>query len=191
MWAQRQYLEEWFGSDLKDIAILGKTGKPWDKDHIVPHNFFNDPANNKNVTPEIVYAALQSAFPGIYRFDESKYSFWDVRWGWRHKTGNFRIWPQGFNRKDQDMGVTEKLDQRETIDEYRVLSQWWNDNVGTEKLSAASAINDVDNWQNTTSQKGGWDQKSLTAFFKAVSCRELEIYTELYNFIKQGFDKIK
>ena len=191
MWAQRRYLEEWFASSDKDddslsqIAMLGELGQPWDKDHIVPTDFFNHP-NVKNITPRIIHNALDNFDNGTYGLDASKYHFGDVRGGWRNKIGNYRIWPQGFNRKDQDMGVRDKLEQSEPIEGYRVLSRWWNKNIGKGNLATASAIYDIDLWNRTPRQKSQRNEDSLTAFFQAVSGREERIYKDLFDCIKDG-----
>ena len=79
MWSQRRALDGWFRDFLSTIALLGEMGRPWDYDHIVPQDFFN---NYKADTHDI-RAALADIHPDLARDD------WNaVRLGWRGSFGN-------------------------------------------------------------------------------------------------------
>lgn len=180
MWSQRKVLDEWFAQFLWKIAMLGEAGRPWDYDHLVPKDFFND----FGCKAKDLSAALQEL--GL------KGGSWKEVKHWRDFTGNYRIWPLGFNRRDGDIGVYEKLTQTEALDGHIVLSKWWNNQVdkrgGCLCLADASVVDlGAKNWKETRNEKNEWTKEELIAFMQAVRKRERVLYGALLDFIWPGF----
>lgn len=183
MWSQRKALDEWFGKEfLRKIAMLGEAGRPWDHDHLVPQDFFN----NHGYAPEDVIRAALKEVP-------LKQGGWKEVKLWRNVTGNYRIWPLGFNRKDGNTGVYKKLTQNEVLKKsHVVLSWWWNDQVdkrgGCLSLADASVVDlGAEKWEETPAEKKEWTKEELIAFMQAVRAREQVLYGALLDFIWPGF----
>lgn len=177
MWSQRKALDEWFGGFRHKIAVLGEGGRPWDLDHLVPQAFFN----YFGCKDEDVRAALEQL--------DRKQGQWKEVKPWRNCIGNCRIWPLGFNRKDGDTYVYEKLTQHEELPGYIVLSKWWNSQVDKRgRLADASVVDLVaEKWKETPDRNRQWTQEELIAFMEAVSLREQVLYGALLDFIWPGF----
>lgn len=185
MWAQRQALDEWFGELESDLPTLGETGQPWDMDHIVPSDFFN----YYGATPEDANQAISRVVEFMLAPDKS--NNWANIKEWRNRTGNCRLWPLGFNRKDGDLSAKIKLDTDSPGEnnDHLVLIKWLRDKTenkvaGMYPLMTASAIDASQRWLETPENKKSWSESEIEAFLQSVQDREDYIYSKLWEFIK-------
>lgn len=184
LWNQRKTLDEWFVDYEDEIKILGDEGRPWDHDHIVPYSFFYgyDCASEGDLK-----TILQP-----YELDlGDKNSLWDKFRSYRNHTGNYRVWPSGSNRSDQDCCARDKLDSNMPIKEpWIVLSDWWNKNLHSKRpnwLNDASAIGHDELWFETAQKSSNWGKQQLEAFIASVVERENKLYKNLFDNIKDSF----
>jgi len=172
LWNQRHAVDKWFDGYEKDVIILGEEGKPWDHDHIVPNNFFN---YSKFKEPPVIDNLSK------YCGDDED-DIWNKFRHYRYHTGNYRIWPLGFNRSDKDICAKEKLNPTYKLAEWIVLSDWWNSNIGTDAIKSASSIENNDKWDLTAENKDDWDSIKQIAFLESVTERENKLYNNIFNF---------
>jgi len=140
----------------------------------------------RDVTPSQVPIALRALWPSANELENRR--AWDIFWSLHNRTGNYRIWPMGFNRRDGDIPPIEKLKVPEHIDnEYAhvVLANWLQGNVGrADALREASAIDASQPWNETPDKKQAWSLNEMEAFIKSIQQREKAIYAELWAFIE-------
>jgi hypothetical protein len=181
MWSQRKVLDEWFSGYLNDLRILGSQGRPWDKDHIVPYDFFNHASYNEE--------DVQEALKERYQVESTEGLDWNnFRHFWRNSTGNYRIWPSGLNRSDQDKAAISKLTDNSFFRDYEehlVLSNWIRNMADKpiSELRLASAINGNELWDKTPNDKKSWNKVAMTSFMRSVSQREQALYHNLLEFV--------
>jgi len=89
LFAQRKYIEKWFGALLTELddVMLDDMNTPYDFDHILPSSF-------------IYYKGFEPEFKNLY-----------------NSIGNLRAWPYSLNRRDQDKGLPYKFDPLHEMDE--------------------------------------------------------------------------
>lgn len=184
MWAQRGAIEEWFGGLDKEIQHLGEVGRPWDWDHITPSDFFNyHGAQN----PSDPHGALGMVWRTVPPSPAPR--AWEMFKSYRNRTGNYRLWPMGFNRKDGDASPKDKLQLPVggQVDPHIVLAPWMQGQAGhPQALRQASAIQPAEPWDQTPDHKAAWTRPQMDAFLQAVTEREQAIYGDLWRFIVPG-----
>lgn len=188
MWSQRKVLDEWFETQqcYECLPILSETGSPWDKDHIVPSDFFN---HHGAVSDDDAKEALRK----IMEISDQPEISWEKIKSMRGETGNIRLWPLGFNRKDGDMpaaGTNNKLtqDPPEENEDYLVLSHWWRKHAENNEnlLKQASCIEDNQPWEQTPDKKVKWTKENIESFLNCIKLRQESLYKNLWDFIKDG-----
>jgi hypothetical protein len=184
LWNQRSAADEWFETYQDDIRMLGAEGRPWDHDHIVPHSYFY---GFSGASEDDLKSVLQP-----YNLDEgNKKQLWERFRSYRNHTGNYRVWPSGANRSDQDCCAKDKLDQNIPIKEpWLVLSHWWNGRVQSGMpnwLNSASAISTDEFWLGTAEKSSDWGKQQLEAFIRSVAEREIRLYVNLFDKMKDSF----
>lgn len=186
MWAQREAIEDWFGGLEDVIQHLGDVGKPWDWDHIVPSDFFNHYGAAKE---QDISAALSRVWQTIPKVNPER--AWDIFKSYRNRTGNYRIWPMGFNRKDGNTPARDKLQlpTHSELEPHIVLAQWMGAKVlggHQQALRHASAIQSIEPWDQTPDKKAHWTLLQMEALLQAVTDREQAVYEDLWTFIAPG-----
>jgi len=183
MWAQRSAVEAWFGKLADQLLHLGEIGRPWDWDHITPQDFFNHHGAHDNGDVPVALSALWSGAASL-----APDRAWSLFRQLRDRTGNYRIWPMGFNRRDGDEAPCVKLQVPQSpadVSDHIVLAPWLAAQVGQpDALRDASAIASAQPWDQTPGKKGLWSLQEMQAFVTAVGQREQAVYQELWEFVK-------
>lgn len=186
MWAQREAIEDWFGPLSGVIQHLGEIGKPWDWDHIVPSDFFN---HYGAVNQQDISAALSTVWQAMPAVNADR--AWDIFKSYRNRTGNYRIWPMGFNRKDGDTPPKDKLQlpAQNELEPHIVLAQWMETQIQgghQQALRYASAIQPTEPWDQAPDKKTHWTRSQMEALLQAVTDREQALYEDMWTFIAPG-----
>ena len=167
MWAQRQYVQDWF--PYFDPTIHAGQDLPYDVDHIVPRAHMNMQGKGKN-----------HKLPQI---------FWDWRDALMDSPGNYRIWPKSINRSDGQSGLEEKfilniygnqIPDKSYFRRYGLTS--------SQEVQIASFILDtqLDNWRiiSRPTDYHNWTEPRVRAFRNVVDLRRIEMYESLFQALK-------
>lgn len=192
MWSQREAMEQWFKDHSNKISQFSKVDQPWDIDHIVPWSFFYKDSTQRNG---------QGGFAGLLnvRFANQIPIPADRSWAniknIANRFGNKRLWPSGFNRQDGASAAGDKLSGSwlSGLEGWKVLSNWASTASKTSNsiISASRiSIGRISKWNSTRQQSGAWDTASVSEFLAAVidekEGREIDIYSELFDFLESG-----
>lgn len=174
LWNERETLDNWFSGLFRHVAVWKGRAKPYDRDHLVPSDFFNYVDSS---TVNSILAANLSRLRLPIGTD------WHIFKTLRNSIGNKHLLPTKLNRSAQNSYICKKLSSRATYSGNHPLhasvsvlshSHW-------QKLSILSSTWPL--WIGTPVSKTDWSLITIGIFLEAIRQRRKELYEKLYDFV--------